>query len=154
MTLSQRVRTFNQPGYVGRRAGFVATIAVNLAMFWVVNNLLTWGVVPFLTAEFRQVLWLIELSLAATILINASWLAYDVTWFRSLGQIFLNVLSAVVAISIYRVFPFDFSVYEFAWEPVARAVIVLTVVGIVFGTVAELIKLARMAFPTTRSNSQ
>jgi hypothetical protein len=154
VTLSQRLRTSNQPGYVGRRAGFVAAIAVNLAMLWVVDNLLTWGLVPFLTAEFRQVLWLIELSLGATILINASWLAYDVTWFRSFGQIFLNVLSAVVAMTMYRVFPFDFSAYEFAWEPIARAVIVLTVVGLAFGTFAELVKLARMAFPTTQSNSQ
>ena len=152
--VSQPARTLNQPGYAGRRAGFVAAIVVNLAMLWVANNLLTWDVAPFLTAEFGQVLWLINLSLAATILMNASWLAYDAIWFRSLGQISLNVLSAVVAITMYRVFPFDFSAYEFDWEPVARAVIVLTVVGLAFGTVAELVKLARMGFPTTQSNSQ
>lgn len=143
MTVSHHARTFNHPGYVGHRAAFAAAIAVNLAMLWVVNNLLTWDLVPFLTAEFDQVLWLIDLSLAATILLNASWLAYDAIWYRSLGQICLNILSAVVAVTMYRVFPFDFSVSEFDWEPVARAVIVLTVLGLAFGTVAELLKLAR-----------
>jgi hypothetical protein len=152
--VSQPARTLNQPGYAGRRAGFVAAIAVNLAMLWVLNNLVAWGVVPFLTAEFGQVRWLIALSLAATILLNASWLAYDAIWYRSLGQICLNILSAVVAVTMYRVFPFDFSAYEFDWEPVARAVIVLTVVGLTFGSVAELVKLARMGFPTTQTNSQ
>ena len=143
MTVSQSTGTLSQPADARGRFGSAVAIAVNLVMLWVVDNLETWGVVPFLTAEFDQVRGLIQLSLAATILVNASWLAYDPIWYRSLGQICLNILSGFVAVTMYRVFPFDFSASEFDWEPFARAVIVLTVVGIVFGTFAELVKLAR-----------
>lgn len=143
MTVAQRTPTLMQSGLWARRVGFVVAIAINIVMLWVANNLLGWDVLPFLTADFGRLLWLIDLSLAATIAVNAFWVLYDPQWFRSLGQIGLNILSAVVAVNMYRVFPFDFSAYSFDWELVARAVIVLSIVGLALGSIVELTKVVR-----------
>jgi len=129
---------------VGRRAGYVIAIAVNVVMLYVVNNLLAWDVLPFLTEDFGQVLWLIDISLLATIVINLIYVAYDQAWFRSLGQIGLNLISLVVAVRMYQVFPFDFSGSTFDWTQVARVVIIVTILGTVVGAIAEAWKLARL----------
>lgn len=145
MTATEHTRRATRPelGLAARRVGFVVAIVVNVAMVYVANNLLGWDLLPFLTSEFGDLLWVINLSLGATIIVNIFWLGYDADWFRLLCQIGLNLISALVLIRLYRVFPFDFSAYEFEWALLARAVIVLTMVALAVGTVVELVKLAR-----------
>jgi hypothetical protein len=123
--------------------GYMVAIAVNIAMLVIANNILAWGWVPFLTADFEQVLWLINLSLLATIAVNVVYLAYDAPWFKSVCQIGLGGITIAVAVRTYQVFPFDFSDSQFNWEPVARFVIVLTVIGTVITTITALVRLAR-----------
>jgi hypothetical protein len=48
-----------------------------------------------------------------------------------------------VAIMTFQVFPFDFTGYEFNWEPLARFVIVLTMVGVGLAIATEVGKLVR-----------
>jgi hypothetical protein len=122
-------------------------ILVNLALLFVANNLLAWDLLPFLTDDFARVLWLIDISLLATVAVNLAHIWYDPVWFKSLGQIGLGSISMLVAIRMFQVFPFDFSVYEFDWERVARFVMVLSMVGIGIGIVVEAVKLARGALP-------
>jgi hypothetical protein len=124
-----------------RKIAYGASVVVNLVMLFVINNLLEWDWFRFLTTDFGPMLWLINVSLVATVLINLVWLGYDPVWFRSLSQIGLNLISAVVTIRMYQVFPFDFSAYEFNWAPVARLAIILTMVGLALGTITELVKL-------------
>jgi hypothetical protein len=123
--------------------GYMVAIAVNIAMLVIANNILAWGWVPFLTADFEQVLWLINLSLLATIAVNVVYLAYDAPWFKSVCQIGLGGITIAVAVRTYQVFPFDFSASQFNWEPVARFVIVLTVIGTVITMITALVRLAR-----------
>jgi hypothetical protein len=130
-----------EKGKAARKTGYGAAVVVNLVLLLVINNLLEWDWFRFLTADFGPMLWLINVSLVATVLINLVWLGYDPVWFRSLSQIGLNLISAVVTIRMYQVFPFDFSTYEFNWTPIARFVIILTMVGLALGTITELVKL-------------
>ncbi len=124
-----------------RKTSYTAAVVVNLVMLFVINNLLDWDWFRFLTADFGPLLWLINVSLVATILINLVWLGYDPVWFRSLSQIGLNLISALVTVRMYQVFPFDFSTYEFDWAPIVRLVIILAMVGLALGTITELFKL-------------
>ena len=62
---------------VARRSGYVIAIAVNVVMLYVVNNLLAWDILPFLTDDFGRVLWLIDISLLATIMVNLIYVEYD-----------------------------------------------------------------------------
>lgn len=121
---------------------YVAAVLVNLGLLFVANNLLAWNVPSFLTEDFTQVLWLIDISLLATVVVNLVYLIYDPAWFKSVCQIGLNVISLSVLGLMYRVFPFDFSLSQFNWAPVTRVVLILTMVGTVAGMIVELIKLA------------
>lgn len=125
----------------GRGFGYLVAIAINLILLYVANNLLDWGLVPFLTEEFGQVLWLINISLLATILVNLVYLVYDPAWFKSVCQIGLGVISLAVSIGMYRVFPFDFSAYQFNWTTTARIVMIAAIVGVVLSIVVEVVKL-------------
>ena len=144
-TTSSEVKT---PGAVGaRRFGFVVAIAVNVVMLVIVNNIVEWGWIPFLTDDFAEVVWLINLSLTASILANTAYIAYDPGWFKSMTQVGLNLISIVVIVRMWQVFPFDFSRYQFDWETLLRLVLVLAVVGTGIGIVVELVNLVRSMTP-------
>jgi len=135
-----------------RGLGYLVSIAFNIVILVVANNLLTWDLLPFLTDDFADVLWLIDISLLATILVNFVYLGYDPGWFKSVCQIGMGGISMAVAVRMYQVFPFDFSAYEFDWTWTVRFVMVLGMIGIGVGIVVELAKLARGAVVGPRSS--
>jgi hypothetical protein len=145
MTVTRQTPMVTTTSDVARRSGYVIAIAVNVVMLYVVNNLLAWNILPFLTDDFGRVLWLIDVSLLATIMVNFVYVAYDQRWFRSLGQIGLNLISLVVAVRMYQVFPFDFTGLTFDWTQIARVVIIFTILGTAIGAMVEAFKLARAA---------
>ena len=121
------------------RAGYVVAAVVNLGALWLVNQLLGWGWPPFLTPEFEDLLPIIDVSLVASAVVNLCWACWDPTWFRHLGQIGLNLVSLVVAVRTWQIFPFDFS--SSTWETVTRMLVGLCIFGIVIATVVEAVKL-------------
>lgn len=111
---------------------------VNAIVLYVVDNVLEWDLLPFLTDDFTSVLPLLQLSLLATIAVNVVYLAYDQQTFRSVMQLGLSGISLAVVLRLYEVFPFDFSGYAPMWGTVARAVLILAIVGTGIGIVVEV----------------
>ena len=142
----------SRPTRAGRRFGYLVAIAVNFGLIAVVNNILEWDVVPFLTSDFSRLVGFISLSLALTIVANVIYLAYDPAWFKSLTQIGLLVVSLAVTIRIYQVFPFDFSSYDFAWSSMARWILIIAMAGTAMGMLAEAAKLVRVALKGQQSS--
>jgi hypothetical protein len=138
---------------VPRRSGYAIAIVINVAFLFVANNLLDWDLIPFLTSDFTRVLWIINVSLLATIVVNLAYLWYDPAWFKSVCQICLGGISMLVSIRMLQVFPFDFTRYQFDWEPVARFVMILGVVAVAIGIVVEVVKLVRSLLPTVTVSS-
>jgi tryptophan-rich sensory protein len=124
-----------------RRFGYVLAIAFSFGILFIVNNLLEGEQLPFLTDDFEQLLPIINAFLFATIAINGVWILYDAAWFRSAGRITLNVLIIAVLALTYRVFPFDFSAYDFDWEALMRVLIVGVIVALTIATIVESVKL-------------
>ncbi len=124
-----------------RRLGYLVGIAISAGILFVVNNLLTWDIVPFLTSDFDQLLPIVNASLVASIVVNAIWVLYDAAWIRSTGQIILNLTSIAVLALTLRVFPFDFSPYSFDWESLTKAIIVFLIIALVIATIVEITKL-------------
>lgn len=124
-----------------RRFGYLVGIAVSAGILHAVNHLLEWDIVPFLTADFDQLLPIINASLVVSIVVNTIWVLYDVMWIRSTGQIVLNLISIGVLALTFQVFPFDFSPYSFDWESPVRMVLVFLIVAIAIATVVEIMKL-------------
>lgn len=128
-----------------RQVGYVVAVVVNAVVLFIVNNLLGWDLLPWLTDEFQELLPLISLSIVVNIVVYAIYLAYDTPWFKSLTQIGTAAIGLAVAIRTWQVFPFDFSAYSFNWEAVTRVVLIIATVGICIGIVAEAVKLIALA---------
>jgi hypothetical protein len=124
----------------GKRLGYVIAIVVNLAMLIIVQNILEWGWLPFLTEEFADVVPWMSASLVVAGAVNVIYLIDDRQVVRSVGQIVTNLIGIAVTIVIYQAFPFDFSSYAFNWEPIARLVLILAIVGSTIGVLVESIK--------------
>ena len=124
-----------------RRFGYVISIVINVAMLVIVQNLLEWGWLPFLTDEFAEVVPWISFSLIASIVVNIIYQLDDSQIVKSVGQIAVNLISVWVTYTVLTVFPFDFSGYQFDWEIVTRVVLILAIVGAGIGTLVEAIKL-------------
>jgi hypothetical protein len=125
------------------RSSYVAAIIVNAALIYLLNHLLEWDLLPFLTNDFVSVRGLIRLSLFVAIALNVVFLAFDPPWFRSVGRIVMGGFSLAVSILLYQKFPFDFNPYDFDWSLIVRVLIVLAIGGSAVAILAELVKLAR-----------
>lgn len=128
-----------------RRFGYTLAALINLAMLFVANHLLEWGWPPWLTGEFERVLPLLSVSLVVAAAWNVAWIAYDAAWFKSIGNIVQASISWFVTLRLLQVFPFDFSAYDVDWATVTRGILVLALLGVSIGLVAESVKLLRAA---------
>lgn len=136
----------------GRRLGYGIAVAVNFLMLIVVQNILEWGWLPFLTDEFVDVIPWISLSLVASIVANLIYQFNDSASVKSTGQIGTNLISIFATYQLFRVFPFDFSAYAFDWGIVAGVLLVLAMVGSGIGMLAEAWKLVSYEPETVRRN--
>lgn len=141
MTVAQPTHTWSSQGT--RRFGYVVAIAVNAAMLYIAQNILAWDVLPWLTAEWEEVLPIISFSLTVSILVNLIYVAYDAPWFKSLTQAIMAGIGLAVTIQLFRVFPFDFSAYEFNWSAVTKVILVLIMIGITLGMITEAVRFIR-----------
>ena len=130
-----------------RRVGYLVAVLVNGAMLWVVNNLLGWGWPPFLTSAFDQLLPVIDLSLAAAMVVNLLWAWRDPRWFRRLGQIGLAAINIAVVVRTWEVFPFDFSGYWSGWSTLGRIVLAVAFFALIIDVTVRFVGLIRAAHP-------
>jgi hypothetical protein len=132
-----------RPSRGTRRFGYGVSIVVEVALLILVNNLVEWGIAPFITEEFNDLVPYINVSLIATMVVNAAYFAFDPRWFRSFTQAILNVISLVVVFQTYRIFPFDFSGSDFNWTALTRTGLVVLMVLITIGVIGEVVKMFR-----------
>ena len=143
MSTSQKIER-GRPPRGARRLGYAIAIGVQTALLIVVNNLVEWDLLPFITEEFNDLVPYVNVSLVAGMLVNAASIAFDPRWFRSLTQVILNVISVVVIVQTYRIFPFDFSGSDFNWTALTRTILVVLMVLITIGTIGEIAKMVRV----------
>jgi len=117
---------------------FIVAIIANLIFLYIVNNLLSWNL-SFIAPSFQDVLWIFNISIAATIIGNIIFLIYHPTWFRSIIRIILNILGFLVIYYLYTVFPFVFSNYLFTFS--IKFALIVAMVVMVIATIVEMVKL-------------
>lgn len=127
---------------IGRRVGYAIAVLVNLVMLVIAHNIYDWGWLPFLTADFAQLVPWISFGLVASIIANAVYQFNDTPMVKATGQFGVNLISVFVTYQIWQMFPFDFSAYEFNWEVLVKVLLVLGMVGAGIGMLAEATKLA------------
>ncbi len=117
-----------------RRFGYIITILINLGLMYAANHLLEWNV-PFLTEDFAQCLWAINLSFGVTIFINFIFMVFDRRWFRSFMESINSVFSFISGYVFYRVFPLDLPNGMARW---ANMGLVILLVIIAISVLAQL----------------
>jgi hypothetical protein len=137
MALTGRAR---RPSAGARRAGYCIAIAFSTTILFVLNAQPGWQAMPFLTSGMNQVLWLVNLSLAAGIAANVVYVAYDPPWLKSLGDLATTGIGLAAAILIWQVFPLDLSS---GWSTTVRTLLVIAIAGSCIALVAQIVALAR-----------
>ena len=128
-----------------RKVGYLVAVVVNVAIWVVVNVRPGWRELPFLTEDFLDVVWLVNLSLVTSALVNLVYLFYDPAWFKSVSQIGLLAIGLAASIRTWQFFPFDFSSYMFPWDAMARVLLGLAIFGSFVAIVVEIVKLTKLA---------
>lgn len=123
--------------------GAVEAAIVNLVPLWVANHLLEWEWPPFLTPEYSS-----RPSTTTCCRGSRSPSAppspptccgrCDPRWLRHLGEAALDAVTIVVAVRMWRVFPFDFTTDSRIWGVGDRALIVIAGAGAAIGLLVEL----------------
>jgi hypothetical protein len=135
-----------------RKIGYVVGFMVNSIMLFLVNVRPGWRELSFLTEDFVDILWLINLSMVSSAVVNLIYLWYDPPWYKSLCQVAVSAIGLAAATRTLQVFPFDFSAYSFNWSALTRLLMVLAILGSLVVIVTELVRLGnRMVSAGDRS---
>jgi hypothetical protein len=137
MAATDRAR---RPSTGARRAGYGLAILFSTALLIILNGSPGWQAIPFLTSDTTQVLWLVNLSLAAGIAANLVCLAHDPPWLKSLGDLATTGIALAAAIRIWQVFPFDLSS---GWSTAVRALLMVVIAGSCIALLVQIVSLAR-----------
>jgi hypothetical protein len=117
------------------KSEYISAIIVSLIFLYVVNNLLNWHIY-FITNAFNEVLWIINLSIIATIIGNALLLLYNPERFRHVVKIIINIISFIAVYIVYKVFPFNFYNTFYNWA--FNILLILAIIGIAIATIVEI----------------
>jgi len=137
MGAAERAR---RPSAGARRAGYGVAIGLGAALLFVLNGAPGWQAIPFLTSATDQVLWLVNLSLAAGIAANAVYLVHDSPDVKLPGDLVTTGIGLATAIRIRQVFPFALSS---GWSTAVRVLLVIAIAGSCIALVVQAVSLAR-----------
>jgi hypothetical protein len=126
-----------------RRVGYVIAALCDATLLYLVNAWPGWQAVSFLTEDTRQVLGLVNLSLAAGLVANLVYLVRDTLWLKLLGDPVTTAIGLAAAVRVWQVFPFDFSGWSFDWSSLVRVVLAMAIVGSAIGLLVQLVALLR-----------
>jgi hypothetical protein len=115
-----------------------------MVLLYAAQHVLEWNV-PWITAEWSDVVWAVNLSLVVSIVGNGLLLVYDEQWFHRLIDFVTTGAALVAGYWMYVVFPFDFGGQ---WDALAHLVLGAVLLGLAVATVviavlaiAELLRL-------------
>ncbi len=128
MESSEETRSTGKRG--SDRAGSFFTIIFSFVMLYIVDNILEWGWLPFLTDAFNDVIPVINWSLWIDIGLSLVLLALYSPKLKMATVVVANAVSLVVIMRFWEVFPFDFEEWGRGWlEAPVRLVLLVALVG-------------------------
>jgi hypothetical protein len=119
-----------------RRGGFLGSIVVNAIMLYAAQHVLEWQI-GWITPAWSDVLWVVDLTLEASIVVNALYLIFDASWFRNLGGAVSCGIAVLATWWLYVIYPFDFG--SATANDLARFLLVLLMIATTIGMLATAI---------------
>ena len=132
-----------RPGVATRRFGYVVAVLVNAAVLYLANIWPGWEAVPFLTADTRLVIGLVNASLVVNLAANLVYLVRDPPWLKAVGDLLTTSVGLVAMLRIWQVFPFDFAGSRFDWELLVRILLGVGIIGSVIGIIVAAVSLVK-----------
>lgn len=126
-----------------RRVGYAVALAASVGMLVVVNNLVGWGIFPWITAEFNEAVPVLNIAIVVGIVANLVNLWRDTGPARAIGELATVAAGLGALVRLLSIFPFDFSAYSFPWAALTRAVLILGIAGSGFAIVMTAMKAGR-----------
>ena len=142
-TGDQPRRSRRTPSPARRRFGYAIGALVNVLLLYLVNVWPGWQILPFVTGGMLEVLPWINASLAVGIVVSLIDVIFDRRWLKAIGDLATTSIGLVALVQLWRVFPFDFGGTTFPWEWLARAVLVIGMIGSAIGIVVQVVILVR-----------
>lgn len=141
----------NTKNFAKKNKGFIKQVVyvaegafgIFFTIVWLVLVNLFWRELTFLTDEFDVVLLLINVSAAVNLMLYLGLIILRKAWYKSSKQLVELFFSFVTTFVMWRVFPFDFEDrYEFV-ENLLPYLLVIVMIAIVVGAIAEFVKLMK-----------
>jgi hypothetical protein len=129
-----------RPGPGQRSLGYVAAIAVNVALLYLINKSPGWQAVGFLSGDTTLVLGLVNASIVAGVAMNFVYLVSDPEWLRALGDVVTTAIGLVALLAIWQVWPIDLAA---PWDLLARWVISVGIAGSAIAIIVAVVRFVR-----------
>lgn len=136
------------------RPGFINGVLFNAVVLYVVNIQPGWRAAPFLTADTREVIGWVNISLVTAVVANLWYTLADDPWVRPLGGLVGAAVTLAALIRIWSVFPFDFSGSTHDWTLVTRTVLGISMGGAVIGILVSLILVVKALAARSRERAE
>jgi len=128
-----------------RRFGYMLSILINGGIYYVINYLPIWNYIPFLNENYKNVLWVANISIGVTVFMYATFLVFNPRWYRSLMQAMTNLFS-IYSIEIFRrVFPLDLSDSAAHWVNIGLLILMAIMVLSSVSEIAAAVKQYRLS---------
>lgn len=124
-----------------KRFGYAVAVGVNAALLWVVLNIQSWDLLPFLTDRFSEVVPWVAVSLVVSMLANLAYQVDDSPTVHAFGDLATSLIGAWAAYRMLVVFPFEFSGGGFDGSTVIRVLLIIAIVGGGIGAFTALVRL-------------
>jgi hypothetical protein len=129
-----------RPGPGQRSLGYIVAAAVNVGLFYLINESPGWDAVGFLTSETSLVLGLVNASILTGVVMNCVYLVSDPEWLRALGDVVTTAIGLVALLAIWQVWPIDLAA---PWQLLARWVIGVGIAGSIIGIIVATVRFVR-----------
>lgn len=103
-------RHCDEKSYGKRKGEYVGNIIFNLIFLWIVNKIPDWNP-GFIGGNYGAVLWILNVNILIQIGGNALMWIFDFRMLRYLSRIIMEASSFLTVMTLYFIYPFDFSHY-------------------------------------------
>lgn len=132
------------------RGGYLAGALVDVALLVVVNVSPGWRAAPFLTGAARDVVVVVNVSLAVALVVNLLSLLFAGPVLIRAGEVVSTTAGLAAVLKLLMVFPFRFDDSAADWTTVVRSGLIAVVVLV---SIAVVVQLARLV-PAVRTRER